>query len=152
MVSKLVDIPIAPGVLTEETARGALGRYKDGDMIRFRQLLPEKIGGWVLSSLGSSNGDIEHETNQYTGLGATFAATDTSVTLESQVTVSDGDPVWLFGTSKTGGWGTRSISDAAAVKGAFIFDLDSNVTAALADAIVIDAEPPEMSVTVLVHW
>ena len=32
---------------TEETDRGALGRWKDGDMVRFYQGLPQKIGGWT---------------------------------------------------------------------------------------------------------
>lgn len=136
---QLVELEIAPGVLTEETDRGAMGRYKNGDKIRFRQLLPEKLGGWVLSSMGTSRGDIEHESTQFTGLGASYLVGASSITLQSAVTVNDTDPVWLFGTSSAGTWGTRSISDASAIAGAFVFDLDANITsAALGEAFVIE--------------
>jgi len=42
----IIDLPVAPGIYTEETDRGAKGRWKTGDKVRFRYGLPEKIGGW----------------------------------------------------------------------------------------------------------
>ena len=138
---QLVEHEVAPGVMTEETDRGAVGRYKNGDKIRFRQRLPEKLGGWILASIGtqpSAESDVEHDTSQFTGLGATYIVGAATITLESAFTVLDGDPIWLFGTSATGVWGTRSINDVLAVEGAFVFDVDAAVTAATGDAFVIE--------------
>ena len=45
-IKRIIDLPVAPGLYTEETDRGAEGRWKDGDKVRFRYGLPEKIGGW----------------------------------------------------------------------------------------------------------
>lgn len=46
-MSKVVsDLPIEAGLFTEQSARGAKGRWKDADKVRFRYGLPEKIGGW----------------------------------------------------------------------------------------------------------
>lgn len=42
----IIDLAVAPGIYTEETDRGAKGRWKYGDKVRFRYGLPEKIGGW----------------------------------------------------------------------------------------------------------
>lgn len=46
MAKSLVDLPVDAGVYTEQSARGATGRWKDSDKVRFRYGLPEKIGGW----------------------------------------------------------------------------------------------------------
>jgi hypothetical protein len=42
----LVSFQLAPGLVTEATARGAEGRWKDADKVRFRKKWPEKLGGW----------------------------------------------------------------------------------------------------------
>lgn len=42
----LKDLVILPGLHTLDTDRGESGRWKDGDKVRFRDGLPEKIGGW----------------------------------------------------------------------------------------------------------
>lgn len=42
----ITDLPIEAGLFTEQSARGAKGRWKDADKVRFRYGLPEKIGGW----------------------------------------------------------------------------------------------------------
>jgi hypothetical protein len=47
----LVELEIAPGIVTERTERGAKGRWRDGNRIRFRQGLPEKLGGWLSTLL-----------------------------------------------------------------------------------------------------
>ena len=133
-----IELEVAAGLMTEQTERGAKGRYFDCDKVRFRQLLPEKLGGWILSSLGTEDGEIEHATSQFTGLSATYVATATMIPLESAFTVDDNDDVWLFGTSATGVWGTRSINDVNAIQGAFRFDLDAAVTASIGDAFLIE--------------
>lgn len=46
------ELRIAPGLYTEATDRGAKGRWKDGNRVRFREGLPEKIGGWVKAEGG----------------------------------------------------------------------------------------------------
>jgi hypothetical protein len=43
----IVDLPVEPGVYTEQTPRGAKSQWKDADKVRFRYGLPEKIGGWT---------------------------------------------------------------------------------------------------------
>lgn len=48
---ELKDLQIAPGLYTIQTDRGAKGRWKDGDKVRFRHGMPEKIGGWLKSGL-----------------------------------------------------------------------------------------------------
>jgi hypothetical protein len=40
-------LQIAPGFFSENTARSSEGRWKDGDRVRFKNGLPQKIGGWV---------------------------------------------------------------------------------------------------------
>lgn len=47
MTKALIDLPIGPGVYTEQTERGAVGRWRYADKVRFRKGLPEKIGGWI---------------------------------------------------------------------------------------------------------
>jgi len=42
----IVSLPIEAGLYTEQSARGAQGRWKDADKVRFRYGLPEKLGGW----------------------------------------------------------------------------------------------------------
>lgn len=45
-MAKLVDIAIKPGLCTIPTARGAEGRWKNGNRVRFWKGLVQKIGGW----------------------------------------------------------------------------------------------------------
>ena len=42
----LTNIQIAPGFNKQVTETGAAGQWTDGDFVRFRYGLPEKIGGW----------------------------------------------------------------------------------------------------------
>lgn len=48
----LDDLRIQPGMYTIDTDRGAgkIGRWKDGDKVRFHKGMPQKIGGWQKSS------------------------------------------------------------------------------------------------------
>ena len=43
----LTKLQIAPGMDKQNTEYGAEGKWVDGDNIRFRYGLPEKIGGWA---------------------------------------------------------------------------------------------------------
>lgn len=45
-VKRLFDLPIGPGLYTEQSERGARGRWHRADKVRFRKGLAEKIGGW----------------------------------------------------------------------------------------------------------
>jgi len=42
----LTKVEIAPGFNKQVTQTGAEGKWTDGDFVRFRYGLPEKIGGW----------------------------------------------------------------------------------------------------------
>ena len=42
----LTKIKFAPGIDKQDTSVGAVGRWVDSDLARFRYGLPEKIGGW----------------------------------------------------------------------------------------------------------
>ncbi len=139
-MSRLPDIPLEllPGVVTEETDRGAKGRYKDCDKIRFRKRLPQKLGGWVLNSLGTEVDGIEESSSQRVTATVGWLAGQFNISsLSSAVTCDDGDPVWLFGDSLTGGLGTRTINDPTALADEYVFDLDAAVTASDGDAFLI---------------
>jgi hypothetical protein len=43
----LFTLPIGAGLYTEQSERGAVGRWYKADKVRFRKGLAEKIGGWV---------------------------------------------------------------------------------------------------------
>lgn len=43
----IFQLPIGPGLYTEQSERGAVGRWFKADKVRFRKGLAEKIGGWV---------------------------------------------------------------------------------------------------------
>lgn len=45
-MGKLTEIEIAPGIYTIDSDRGAEGRWKDGNHVRWWQNLVQKIGGW----------------------------------------------------------------------------------------------------------
>lgn len=44
---QIFELPIGPGQYTEQSERGAKGRWYTMDKVRFRKGLAEKIGGWV---------------------------------------------------------------------------------------------------------
>lgn len=147
---KPVELDIPPGVFSEETDRGTKGRYKDCDRIRFREAMPEKIGGWILSSVGET--DSEQVNFEYIVNGspqpvrrapkanATYAAAAASITLDAQIgqtaegVVHDGDPVWLFDDSLTGGMGAITVTGT---KGNYNATASANVTATRGDAVFV---------------
>lgn len=134
-----VELAIPPGLLTEPTDRGTKGRYKDADKIRFRQGLPEKLGGWILASIGSTDGDVDtdEDNTDFNGASVNYGGAATVITMDSNITVLDGDPVLLYGDSTTGGLGTRSIASGGG-DGSFIPVTDAGVTAAIGDVVIFE--------------
>lgn len=54
--AKYVDVKFAPGVVTNETDRGAVSRWKDCNRVRWHKSLPEKFGGFEWIELTGANG------------------------------------------------------------------------------------------------
>jgi len=50
-VQEDVDLVLLPGFYTEGADNQISSRYKDGDRVRFKNRLPEKMGGWLQSAL-----------------------------------------------------------------------------------------------------
>jgi len=134
-----VELPIPIGVLTEPTDRGTKGRYKDSDKIRFRQGLPEKLGGWILASLGTTDGDIDtdEDNTDFNGASVNYGAGASVITMDSSITVEDNDPVILFGDTKSGGLGALSVASGGG-DGSFLPVLSGAVTATFGDAVFFE--------------
>ncbi len=132
-----IELQLLPGIMTEETDRGAKGRYKTGDKIRFRKRLPEKLGGWVLNSLGTEVDGVDEDASQRRTASGTYAAGASTVNLDTAVTVANAAAVWLFDDSLIGGLGGRTVSDVNAVEGQFTFDLSAVVTASAGDSLIV---------------
>lgn len=62
----LTPLNIAPGFFTLKTDRGANGRWKDGDKVRFHNALPQKIGGWQRSGTTTHTGKVRGVTDWQT--------------------------------------------------------------------------------------
>ena len=146
-MAQTVSVPlnVQPGVFSEETARQAGNYFRDGSFVRFKNGLPEKMGGWTLASNGTTEGLVYGVPDDGLKFGyflttATYGAGVTSIPNIDLpgFTAADGDAVWLFGDSKTGGIGTLTVSDATAVAGAFVADASGVLTAAVGDAVFID--------------
>ena len=52
----LTNVIIRPGFNKQVTQTGAEGQWTDGDFVRFRYGLPEKIGGYFSRSSKTANG------------------------------------------------------------------------------------------------
>ena len=72
----LTNVQIAPGFNKQVTETGAEGQWTDGDFVRFRYGLPEKIGGWQQLSSDTLLGKVSEqlvwadlEGNKYAALG-----------------------------------------------------------------------------------
>lgn len=48
-----VPVSLDPGFFSEATARGAKNRWKDGDRVRFKDGLPQKMGGWATQAISN---------------------------------------------------------------------------------------------------
>lgn len=54
-----IPLDLEPGFFTETSAKGAPGRWKTGDKVRFQGKQPEKMGGWVEQDLTTQDGTEE---------------------------------------------------------------------------------------------
>jgi len=57
----LTNVQIAPGFNKQVTATGAEGQWTDGDFVRFRYGLPEKIGGWEQLTTKTITGAVREQ-------------------------------------------------------------------------------------------
>ena len=72
----LQQIKFAPGIDKQDTSVGAVGRWVDSDLTRFRYGLPEKIGGWqslltdtIVGVVRKQFAFVDLEGNRYVALG-----------------------------------------------------------------------------------
>ena len=112
--------PPSPGIVTEVSDYQAQMRYTDGDLIRFRNTFPEKIGGWEErdASIGATvNGTIRSILSGITNLGQRWAmyGTNTHVYLENGQALYDVTPYrtatnTLTNPFATGSAGTSTVT------------------------------------------
>jgi len=57
----LTNVQIAPGFNKQVTETGAEGQWTDGDFVRFRYGLPEKIGGWEQLTTNTLAGAVREQ-------------------------------------------------------------------------------------------
>lgn len=71
---------IAPGFFSENTDRNAEGRWKTGDRVRFKNGLPEKVGGWLSANLtGAARHGVPRSMHEWVSHdGETWIAIGTS--------------------------------------------------------------------------
>lgn len=64
-----VRLALKPGFYTESSARNSVDRWKTGDKVRFKNGLPEKIGGWVEQDLtGATHTGVARRGHEWTSL------------------------------------------------------------------------------------
>ncbi len=51
MPTEMVNLRFAPGLFTESTDRGADSRFRDGNLVRWNNGMPEGVGGWTSQAL-----------------------------------------------------------------------------------------------------
>ena len=131
-----VPLTIKVGVFSEETPRQAGNYYKDGQLIRFRNGLPEKIGGWTLRSDGTTNGYPYGVTSIGQKTSANYAAGAATIpSVSPAITAAIGQKFWIFDDSKTGGLGAITIGSTV---GSYLATASGPVTAAAGDAVFIN--------------
>lgn len=98
----LKDLNIKPGLYTIGTDRGAgvLGRWKDGDKVRFHNGAPQKIGGWVRSGTVAFAGRVRGITDWQTLSFEKFIGAGTNLKLQlwKGGTIFDITPIRASGT------------------------------------------------------
>jgi len=125
----LSKIQIRPGIDKQDTEYGAEGRWFDGDNMRFRYSLPEKIGGWskVTSDalLGAARGIVTWfslDGDQYTIVGTNKKLYVYAIGIWYDITPtrSSGDSITQFATTASSS--SVSVTDAGhgAIEGDFV--------------------------------
>ena len=115
----LVKVQLSPGIDKQDTEYGAEGRWFDGDNVRFRYGLPEKIGGWAKVTSDALLGAAR-------GMRAWFSL--------------DGDPYTITGTNKKlYVYANNAWADITPVREASGSITDITTTNAKADVTITDA-------------
>ena len=115
----LVKVQLSPGIDKQDTEYGAEGRWFDGDNVRFRYGLPEKIGGWAKVTSDALLGAAR-------GMRAWFSL--------------DGDPYTITGTNKKlYVYANNAWTDITPVRDASGSITDITTTNAKADVTITDA-------------
>ena len=146
-LGKLIKLDIMPGFYTDETDFGAAGRWKNGDLVRFKNGLPQSIGGWEsvtmtgdapLNGIPRSNHDWQAlDQTKYVAVGTekrlyiiddTFAVTNITPTRD---TGSLTDP---FSTNTSGSYDPNTSGDAS-----FFNVLDAGHGLAVGDMVTFDS-------------
>ena len=113
MAALLKLAPPSPGIVTEVSDYQAQMRYTDGDLVRFRNTFPEKLGGWEErdASIGATiGGTIRSILSGTTNLGQRWVVygTNTHVYLENGQALYDVTPYRTAATSLTNPFTTGS--------------------------------------------
>ncbi len=112
-----------PGINKDVSSYAGEGGYRESDKVRFRQGLPEKIGGWVKYSNIDSTGDIDGvptailRWRQNNGIFNTAIATNTSIYIEQGGTYYDITPTTDYAAGESVGtyglgWGAGAWGDS----------------------------------------
>jgi hypothetical protein len=152
----LTQLNFQPGIDTENTQTGAEGRWTDGDKIRFRKGLPQKIGGWTKFSETYYVG-VGRALEQWFALdGARYEAlgTDRKVYVYASGTNQDITPIRAtanlvnaFTTTNTSANITISDTSHGATVGDFVTISSTSTTVGGIAAGTLDAEYEILSVT-----
>jgi hypothetical protein len=79
-MGQLANLRFAPGLFTESTNRGADGRWRDGNMVRWNNGMPEVVGGWqAVATTGDTVAGIPRAIKEWSTLdGLDVAAIGTN--------------------------------------------------------------------------
>lgn len=121
---EMLKIDLMPGIYADETDSGALGRWKDGNRVRFKNGLPQSIGGWRLQELSQQMLGVPRSNLDWVALdGTKFVAVGTEKRLyviQQDLTVTNITPIRdtagltnPFSTDTTGAFDPESSGNAA---------------------------------------
>ena len=94
---ELLKLDIQPGIYADETDSGAGGRWKDGNRVRFKNGLPQSLGGWRLQTLSQQMLGVPRANLDWVALdGTKYIAVGTEKRLyviEQDLTVTNITPI-----------------------------------------------------------
>jgi hypothetical protein len=142
----LRDWPIAPGILTTKTDRGAAGRWKSGDKVRFHQGNAQKLGGWQKNTantiLGLVRGAADWQSIAFQHLIG--AGSHLKLYIYSGGTFSDITPLRSSGTLANNPFTTVNLSTTVTVHhvghGLFVSDFVRYSGATAVAGITVDGQ------------
>lgn len=113
----LDDLKILPGFYSITTDRGADGRWKSGDKVRFHKGLPEKLGGWTRSGVTTFTGKCRGITDWQTLAFEKFIGLGTHLKLQlwKGGTIYDVTPIRASGTLANNPFATTNLSPVVRV-------------------------------------